>query len=120
MVCRLIEGNYPNYNAVIPTNNPNKVLVDRIELLNAIRRVAVLKLPMNLIRLDVKEVRLSCRPKISTSRYRQTSTSAVAMMATRLLSVSNRHSWLRSSTISQHRAYLLSWATQLVRGYSSQ
>ena len=26
-VCRLIEGSYPNYNAVIPTNNPNKVLV---------------------------------------------------------------------------------------------
>ena len=31
LVCRLIEGNYPNYNAVIPANNPNKVLVDRIE-----------------------------------------------------------------------------------------
>ena len=35
LVCRLIEGNYPNYNAVIPANNPNKVLVDRTELLNA-------------------------------------------------------------------------------------
>lgn len=41
VVCRLIEGNYPNYNAVIPKDNPNKVLVDRAELLNAIRRVAV-------------------------------------------------------------------------------
>ncbi len=41
LVCRLIEGNYPNYNAVIPTNNPNKVSVDRLELLNGIRRVAV-------------------------------------------------------------------------------
>ena len=41
LVCRLIEGNYPNYNAVIPANNPNKVLVDRTELLNGIRRVAV-------------------------------------------------------------------------------
>lgn len=41
LVCRLIEGKYPNYNAVIPTNNPNKVSVDRIELLNGIRRVAV-------------------------------------------------------------------------------
>ena len=36
LVCRLIEGNYPNYNAVIPSNNPNKVLVDRIELVNGI------------------------------------------------------------------------------------
>lgn len=41
LVCRLIEGNYPNYNAVIPANNPNKVSVDRLELLNGIRRVAV-------------------------------------------------------------------------------
>ena len=38
LVCRLIEGNYPNYNAVIPANNPNKVLVDRVELVNGIKR----------------------------------------------------------------------------------
>ena len=54
LVCRLIEGNYPNYNAVIPANNPNKVLVDRIELLNGIRRVAVCSsTTTNLGRLDV-------------------------------------------------------------------
>ncbi len=41
VVCRLIEGNYPNYNAVIPKNNPNKVLVDRAKLLGAIKRVSV-------------------------------------------------------------------------------
>ncbi len=56
MVCRLIEGNYPNYNAVIPTNNPNKVLVDRVELLNSIKRVAVCSNPTtNLIRLEIVE-----------------------------------------------------------------
>ncbi len=56
LVCRLIEGNYPNYNAVIPQNNPNKVIVDRVELLNAIRRVAVCSNPTtNLIRLDVEK-----------------------------------------------------------------
>ncbi len=54
MVCRLIEGNYPNYNAVIPTANPNKVLVDRAELLNSIKRVAVCSNPTtNLIRLEI-------------------------------------------------------------------
>ena len=54
LVCRLIEGNYPNYNAVIPTNNPNRVLVDRIELLNGIRRVAVCSNPAtNLIRMHI-------------------------------------------------------------------
>lgn len=54
LVCRLIEGNYPNYNAVIPTANPNKVLIDRIELLNGIKRVAVCSnQATNLIRMDV-------------------------------------------------------------------
>ena len=54
LVCRLIEGNYPNYNAVIPTANPNKVLVDRVEFLNGIKRVAVCSNPTtNLIRMDI-------------------------------------------------------------------
>ncbi|MFI3280035.1 MAG: DNA polymerase III subunit beta [Rikenellaceae bacterium] len=56
MVCRLIEGNYPNYNAVIPTKNPNKVLIDRVEFLNSIKRVAVCSNPTtNLIRLEISE-----------------------------------------------------------------
>ena len=54
LVCRLIEGNYPNYNAVIPAANPNKLLVDRVELVNGIRRVAVCSNPTtNLIRMDI-------------------------------------------------------------------
>ncbi|MBQ8544977.1 MAG: DNA polymerase III subunit beta [Alistipes sp.] len=56
LVCRLIEGNYPNYNAVIPTANPNKVLVDRVEFLNGIKRVAVCSNPTtNLIRMDISD-----------------------------------------------------------------
>ena len=54
LVCRLIEGSYPNYNVVIPQANPNKLLVDRVGLLNAIKRVAVCSNPTtNLIRLDI-------------------------------------------------------------------
>lgn len=54
LVCRLVEGNYPNYSAVIPANNPNVVLVDRTELLNGIRRVAVCSnQATNLIKLDI-------------------------------------------------------------------
>ena len=54
LVCRLIEGNYPNYNAVIPTANPNKVLIDRVEFVNGIKRVAVCSNPStNLIRMDI-------------------------------------------------------------------
>lgn len=41
IICRQIEGRYPNYNGVIPQNNTNSVIVDRQELLNACKRVAV-------------------------------------------------------------------------------
>jgi len=37
--CRLIEGRYPNYNSVIPQNNPNQLTIDRKTLLSALRRV---------------------------------------------------------------------------------
>jgi DNA polymerase-3 subunit beta len=39
LICRLIEGAFPNYNAAIPTDNPNELLIDRKVLLGAIRRV---------------------------------------------------------------------------------
>ncbi len=41
VVCRLIDGKYPNYEAVIPKQNPNKLTIDRQAFLNAIRRVAL-------------------------------------------------------------------------------
>ena len=60
LVCRLIEGNYPNYNAVIPAANPNKVLVDRVGLVNGIKRVAVCSNPTtNLIRMDIAGNKIS-------------------------------------------------------------
>ena len=39
LACRLIEGRYPNYNSVIPQNNPNVITIDRKSLLGALRRV---------------------------------------------------------------------------------
>ena len=60
LVCRLIEGTYPNYNAVIPAANPNKLLVDRIELVNGIKRVAVCSNPTtNLIRMDIADNKIT-------------------------------------------------------------
>lgn len=41
IVCRQIEGRFPNYNAVIPQNNTNKITADRQTLLNALKRVSV-------------------------------------------------------------------------------
>jgi len=41
LICRLIDGKYPNYEAVIPTENPNVLKIDRVQLLNSIRRVSI-------------------------------------------------------------------------------
>jgi len=41
MVCRLIDGKYPNYEAVIPKENPNKLTIDRNQFLNSVRRVSI-------------------------------------------------------------------------------
>jgi DNA polymerase-3 subunit beta len=41
LVCRLIDGKYPNYEAVIPKENPNKLTIDRMQFLNSVRRVSI-------------------------------------------------------------------------------
>ncbi|MDO9260576.1 MAG: DNA polymerase III subunit beta [Flavobacteriaceae bacterium] len=41
LICRLIDGKYPNYEAVIPKDNPNKLSVDRALFLNSVRRVSI-------------------------------------------------------------------------------
>lgn len=42
MTARLIEGQFPNYDAVIPRNHPRKLVIGRITLASALRRVAVM------------------------------------------------------------------------------
>lgn len=41
LICRLIDGKYPNYEAVIPKENPNKLTIDRMSLLGSIKRVGI-------------------------------------------------------------------------------
>ena len=54
IICRLVEGKYPSYNSVIPTNNPNKMQIDRLELYNTLRRVSVFSnQASNLVRLKL-------------------------------------------------------------------
>ncbi len=56
MTCRFIEGRYPNYNSVIPQNNTNKVNLDRLAFLNALKRVSVFSnQASNLIRLQLSD-----------------------------------------------------------------
>ena len=56
MVCRLIEGRYPNYNSVIPQNNPHKATIDRATFISALRRVSVFSSQSSsLIKLSLSE-----------------------------------------------------------------
>ena len=41
LICRLIDGKYPNYEAVIPKENPNKLIIDRSQFLSSVRRVSI-------------------------------------------------------------------------------
>ena len=56
MVCRLIEGRYPNYNSVIPQNNPHRAIIDRGMFISALRRVSVFSSQSSsLIKLSLSE-----------------------------------------------------------------
>ncbi|WP_149913373.1 DNA polymerase III subunit beta [Sphingobacterium cavernae] len=41
LICRLVDERYPDYEAVIPQVNPNKLTVDRSLFLNILRRVVI-------------------------------------------------------------------------------
>jgi DNA polymerase III subunit beta len=41
LVCRLIDARYPDYNAVIPVDNPNQLLASRSDLQNSLKRIAI-------------------------------------------------------------------------------
>ncbi|AHW58907.1 DNA polymerase-3 subunit beta [Draconibacterium orientale] len=59
LICRLVEGNYPSYNSVIPTNNPNKMMIDRLNFFNTVKRVSVFSnQASNLVKLNISDNQL--------------------------------------------------------------
>jgi len=57
--CKLVEGKFPNYNSVIPQNNPNKIIIDRADLQNTLRRVSVVSNPAsNLVKFEISQDQL--------------------------------------------------------------
>lgn len=55
-VCRLVDGKYPNIEAAIPKENPNKLTVDRVSFLNTLRRVSLFaSLSTHQVRLTIGE-----------------------------------------------------------------
>lgn len=64
LICRLIDANYPNYEAVIPKQNPNKLTIDRNLLATSVNRVSILSSKeTHQMRLDFKgnELTISAR-----------------------------------------------------------
>ena len=56
---RLIEGSYPKYQQLIPTNNDKKISIDRCELINSIERVSVMVNDRtNVVRFNFKQSQL--------------------------------------------------------------
>ena len=41
LICRLIDERYPDYQAVIPEENPNRLTINRTEFLNSIKRSSI-------------------------------------------------------------------------------
>ena len=82
IVCRLVDGRYPNYEAAIPKNNPNKLILDRLSFLNTLRRVSILA------------------PRTSNSPTRPTRPSPASMRATPWTSASTPSSSPRCSPTS--------------------
>jgi len=54
LVCRLVEGNYPSYSSVIPTDNPYRMTIDRLSFYNTLKRVSVFSnQASNLVKLSL-------------------------------------------------------------------
>ena len=59
LICRLVEGNYPSYNSVIPTKNPNTMTIDRLAFYNTVKRVSVFSnQASNLVKLNINDNQL--------------------------------------------------------------
>ena len=55
LVCRLIDGKYPNYDAVIPKENPNVLEIDRLQFLQAAKRSSIFSSKStNQVKLEIK------------------------------------------------------------------
>jgi DNA polymerase III subunit beta len=75
--CRLIEGRFPNYEAVIPSNLPNKLVIDRQMLINVLRRVSVFANPATAL----VSLRLENNTIVASTQDIDFSTSAVENIA---------------------------------------
>ncbi len=99
MICRLIEGRYPNYNSVIPQNNPHKVTIDRLQLTSALKRVSVfssqasslikLRLQENQMVVSAQDIDFSTSAEESLTCQYQGSPMSIGFKSTFLIDILN-------------------------------
>ncbi len=59
VICRLVDGKYPNYEAAIPKDNPNKLTLDRQTFINSLKRVSLFaNQSTHQVRLSISERQL--------------------------------------------------------------
>ncbi len=60
IACRLVDGKYPNFEAAIPKENPNRLTIDRVSFLNTLRRISLFSNKANYqVRLSLDETELT-------------------------------------------------------------
>ncbi len=99
LVCRLIEGRYPNYNSVIPQNNPYKVTIDRVSLIGVLRRVSIfssqasslikLRLQENQIQVSAQDIDFSTSAEETIACQYDGKPMSIGFKATFLLDILN-------------------------------
>ena len=99
MTCRLIEGRYPNYNSVIPQNNPHRAIIDRAAFVSALKRVSVfssaasslikLRLDMNTIQISGQDIDFSTSAEETLMCQYEGSQMSIGFKSTFLIDILN-------------------------------
>ena len=102
LTCRLIEGRYPNYNSVIPQNNPHRATIDRAAFMSALKRVSVfssaasslikLRLDMNTIQISGQDIDFSTSAEETLMCQYEGSPMSIGFKSTFLIDILNNMS----------------------------
>lgn len=99
MTCRLIEGRYPNYNSVIPQNNPHHATIDRAAFISGLKRVSVfssaasslikLRFDMNVIQISGQDIDFSTSAEESMMCQYEGNPMSIGFKSTFLIDILN-------------------------------
>ncbi len=69
--CRLIEGKYPQYDAAIPQDNPNKLIVEKNALQESVKRISIFaNQTTNQLRFEISEKEITIQAEDMDAQYK--------------------------------------------------